>query len=245
MEYDIKFYIIVAILAIFSIASVLTLNPFIILISLSVAILIVAFYKLDYIVEAVIFKRTNLIQVVDGCEISGDRSTVTRKLGDKFCATAVASLENNSNESIERTKIENIIANSHCVFKFVIQVERLDISKLLNKMYTRRSMKEIELSRLNKSYEKDNIAKSNTLKRQMDQIEHEIERINSGGTPLKVSQYIMTSSISDNKFSAQDRAKSQLRELVSEFGALLGVRCEILNGNDMLRLLKFDSAMVQ
>ncbi len=244
MEHDIKFYALISVLALMAVASILTLKIAVILASLFVAIFLVAFYKLHYIVDAVIFKRTNLIQVIENCELGSERATAIRKLGTKFCATAVAALDNTSTESVDKDKIEKIIANSGCAFRFVVQVERIDINKLLNGLQTRRSMREIELSRLNDSAAKSNVAKANTIKRQIELLDHEIDRVSTGGAPLKVAQYIMTSAISDNKSVAQEQAKSQLRELASEFGALIGTRAEMLSGNELLDILKFDATMV-
>ena len=176
MEHDIKFYIFAVILSVTAIASILTLNIFLIIAALCVASIAIASYKLHYILEAVIFKRTNLIQVVDGCEIRGDRSTAIRRIGNKFCAIAVALLENNTDVSVDRAKIENIIANSHCTFRFLMQVERLDINKLLDKMRTKMIMREIELSRLNNSVGRKDSVKESWLKRQIGQIEHEYRK---------------------------------------------------------------------
>jgi hypothetical protein len=243
MEHDLKFYAIVIVLAILSIASILTLNLALIIAALLISALLVAFYKLYYIIESVIFKRTNLIQVIDGCELSGDRTTTIRRVRDGICATAAALLENGSNSAVEKDKIENIVANSHCTFKFVMQVERVDVHKLLDRLQTKRSMIEIEISKLDEHPGRNNIAKINSLKRKADQISHEIEKVTSGSTPLKVAQYIITSSISESKTIAQERARSQIRELASEFGALIGTKSEILSGDDLLTMLKFDSVI--
>lgn len=229
-------------ISLIAIASLLTLNFWLIVGSLIIATLLVAFYRLNYIVDSLVFKHTNLIQVLDGCELSGDRSTAIRRLGNVFCATAVASMLNNSGESIDRQKIDNIISNSHCTFRFVLQVEKLDINKLLDRLQTKRGMKEIELARL-KNNPKDTSSKTGALRREIELIDHEIEKVGMGGAPLKVAQYIMTSAVSDSKFSAQENAKSQLRELVSEFGALIGTKSEILSGNDLLDQLKFDAVI--
>lgn len=228
-----------------SIASLLTLNITLIIASMTVAAFLIVFYRLHYVVDAVIFKRTDLIEMLDGCEVSGERATAVRRIGNRFCATAAALLEANSGEPIDRQRIESIIANTHCAFKFVMQVERLDINKLIDRLETDRNMREIELGRLNDSGSKGNAAKTGILKRQIEQLNHEIEKVSTGGMPLKVSQYIMTSSVSDSRFRAQESAKSQLRELSSEFGALLGSRAEILVGNDLVKLLKYDSTMMQ
>ena len=241
MEHDIKFYFVALILTVLAIASVMTLNVILILSSIIIAMLLVGYYKLSYIVEAVIFKRTNLIQVIEGYELSGERSTAIKRVSGRFNAITAALLESTSNGSVEREKIENVISNVHCTFRFVIQVERIDTNKLLDGLRTKRSMKEIELTKLNNTPFKNNALKSNSLKRQIDQIDHEIEKISSGGTPLEVSQYIVTGATSDNRFNAQELAKSQLRELTSSFNALLGTKAEPLSGDDLLGFLKFNS----
>lgn len=242
MVHDIKFYIIVAILVPPSIASVLTFRPVLIIFSLLIASLLIAFYRLYDIIEAAIFRHSNIIQIIDGCEISGDRSTAVRKVKGGFFVTAAAMLESNSNDKIEKDKIENIVTNSHCPFRFVLQVERVDIRKLLDRLQTRRIMNEFEMDKLSNNSIKNKTAKINALKRRIEQQDHEIERITAGNMPLKVTQYIMTSSFSESKPMAKEHAKSQIRELASEFGALVGTKSIILDGNDLLNLLKFDSA---
>jgi hypothetical protein len=242
LEHDLKFYCIISILTVLSISCIFTLNIVLIITSLVTTILLITLYKLHYVFDAIIFKRSNLIQVIEGCELGGERTTAIRRLSGSFCATAAAFIDNTkSNERIEREKIENMISNSQCQFRFVVQVEKVDIAKLLDKLHTKRSMKEIELSRLSNAGQKNNFLRINALKREIEHIENEMARISTGGAPLKVSQYIMTSAISKNRFIAQERAKSQIRELASEFGALLGSKSEILSGNELLDILKFDS----
>lgn len=243
MEHDLKFYAIISVLVILSIASIFTLNIVVVIIALLVSMLLIAFYKLYYIIESVIFKRTNLIQVLDDCELSGDRTATIRRTDSGICATAAASLENSSDGAIDKEKIENIVANSHCTFRFVVQIERVDTYKLLDKLQTKRSMIEIEIGKLDERSSRNNIAKLNSLKRKVDQLSHEIDKVTSGSAPLKVAQYIITTAFSESKTIAQERAKSQIRELASEFGALVGTRSEVLSGDELLNLLKFNSVM--
>jgi len=209
--------------------------------SLFITALIVVFYKLYYILEAVLFKHSNLVQVIDNSQLSGDRITAIRQVNGKYCATAAALINNGLNEVMDRAKVESIIANTHFPFRFIMQVERVDMNKLLDRLQTKRSMLEIELGKLNNYNVKSNVLRMNSIKRQIDQLDHDIEKINSNGTPLKVSQYIATSSVSENKFNAQEHARSQLRELSSQFGAIAGANSTILEGNDLLDLLKFNA----
>ena len=121
-----------------------------------------------------------------------------------------------------------------------MQVETVDVNRLLDRLNTRMSMDEIALGRLSGRNEKGNLVKINRLKREIEHVKDEIDKINAAA-PLKVSQYIMTSAVSDNRFAAQERARSQIRELAGEFGALLGSSAEILSGNELLEILKFDA----
>jgi hypothetical protein len=241
MNDEILFYCLIAVLVVLSVACILTLNIALILACLVAAFLLVAFYRLHYLVDALIFRRSNLVQLIDSCELSGERSTAVRRLGRRYCATAAALLKTGPIERVEREKVEGIIANSHCQFRFVTQVETVDIRKLLDRLNTRMSMDEIALGRLSGRNEKGNMVKINRLKRDIEHVKGEIEKISTGWAPLRVSQYIMTSAIADNRFAAQERAKSQVRELVGEFGALLGSKAEILAGNELLEVLRFDS----
>lgn len=244
MRDGVNFYCLVSVLVLLSIACILTLNIALILVCLAAASVLVAFYRLHYLVDALVFRRSNLIQVIDSCELSGERSTAVRKLEGKYCATAAALLKTGPTERIEREKIESIIGNSRCQFRFVMQVEGVDIGKLLDRLNTRMSMDELALGRLSGRNEKGNIVKINRLKREIDHIRNEIDKI-SAAVPLRVSQYIMTSAVSENRFAAQERAKSQIRELAGEFGALLSSKAEILSGNELLEVLKFDSGALK
>ena len=243
MEHDLRFYAIICILAILSIASIMTINIYLIIFSLAVSSILIVFYRLHYLVDSVIFRRSNLVQLVGECELSGDRNAAIRRTGSRFCATT-ASFLTGASEPIERSRMENLIANSHCPFRFVVQVERVDLNKLLDRLQTRRSMKEIEINRIENSGIKKDSARIAVLRRELEQLIQDIEKASSGGFPLRVSQYILTSAISDNRFAAQERARSQIRELSSQFGALLGSRPEILTGNDLARILEFDSTML-
>ncbi len=240
MNDSVIFYCVIAVLIILSIACLLTLNIALIVACLITAMLLVAFYRLHYLVDAMIFRRSNLIQVIDSCELSGERNAAVRRIGGRYCATAVALLKTGPADRLDREKVESIIANSHCQFRFVMQVEHIDTRKLLDKLSTKMSMDEIALERLSGRNERGNMVKINRLKREIEYIKGEIDRI-SVAAPLKVSQYVMTSAVSDNRFSAQERARSQIRELAGEFGALLSSKTEILSGNDLLDALRFDS----
>jgi hypothetical protein len=237
------FYGLLAAVLVTSLASLLSLNAALIALSAISLLALIIMHKLWYAVEAAMFKRTNLIQVLGNQQLSGDRAAATRAVKGGFVATAVALLRGDAKEELDRKKIENVIMHLDYPFKFVLNVEKINTDKLLDRLQTKRSMKEIELARLSRNGREANPAKAGSLKREIEQIEHDIMSMNSG-MPLRLARYIATSARSESRFVAEERAKSQVRELASEFGALLNSDPQVLGGNELLDALEIDSMML-
>ena len=237
---DVIIYGLLAASLIVSVASLLTLNVALIALSLALILALIVMHKLGYVVEAVIFRRTNIIQVLGNQQLSGDRTTATREVEGGFVATATALLMGDSKETVDRERIEGIIARLNFPFKFVLHVEGIDTKKLLDRLQTMRSMREIELARTGGDGKGANSARVPMLKREIEQIEQDIRSISSG-VPVRLARYVVTSAKSESRFSAEERARSQVRELAGEFGALLNSGFRVLTGNELLDALEMDS----
>lgn len=243
MRDTIAFYLVLALSVAAEITSILTLNPVAIAFTSSMLVSSVIILKLWYVIEASIFKHTNLIQVFGRFELSGDRISAIRRASGKISATTAVVLHVGGKAEVDKKKIENVISHISYPFKFMMQAERLDLEKLLDKLQTRRKMREIALSRVDHSSAK-NLPLINSIKREIEVLEHDIESISSGDVPLKVSYYIMTTGVSDSVFSAEESAKAQIRELASQFDAILASKSEQVRGSDLIGLLELDSSMV-
>ena len=237
---DVILYGMLAAVLVLSLASLLSLNPVLISLSLVAALALIATQKLWFVAEALIFRHTNLIQVLGSQQLSGDRSTAIRQVKGGFVATAMALLKGDARENVDREKIEGIIAHLNCPFRFVLHAKRLDTGKLLDRLQTSRSMKEIELSKTGAKVTGQNSAKIGLLKREIEQIESDIRSISSSA-PVSLARYIATCARSESRSAAEERAKSQIRMLASEFGALLKSDPQILTGTDLLDCLETDS----
>lgn len=235
------FYVIMAVAGLLAVASILTLNPVVICLASASILVSVVIYKLWYVIDSLIFKRTNLIELFNGYELSKDRNSAIRRMDDRVSSTTAAILNVDKEASIDRVDIENIIAHISYPFKFVMQVEKLNVGKIMEGLQTSRSIKEIELSRLDTARSSVRI---NQLKRELELIHHDINAIKTGETPVKLAHYIFTTAVSDTFYDAEERAKSQIRELSSQFDALLKSKSRIMDGNELLDLLKVDSEMV-
>lgn len=226
-----------------SVASLLSLNVILIALSLSSLLVLIVMHKLWYIIESVIFRHTSIIQVIGTQQLSGDRTAATREVKGGVVATAVALLEGDAKECVDREKIEGIIMHANYPFKFVLNVEKVNTNRLLDRLQTKRSMKEIELAKVSKNGREANSAKAGLLRREIEQIECDIKSMSSG-MPVKLARYIATSAKSESGFAAEEHAKSQIRELASEFGALLNSNPQILTGNELLDVLEIDSMVL-
>ncbi len=237
------FYALLAISALIAAASLLTLNVFVVAIAAFAIMVTVIVYKLWYVIDSLIFKHTNIVEVFNGYELSRDRNSAIRRVDDKISSTTAAILSVGKESEVEKQQIENIVAHINYPFKFIMQVERLNVNKITDRLQTGRSMKEIELSRLQGSSKKQDL-KVGQIKRELELIQHDIDAINTGEAPVRLIYYILTSAMSETFYDAEERAKSQIRELASQFDALLSSKSKILTGNELLSLLQIDSEMV-
>ena len=233
-------YLVIIILISSLALSIATFNPYLIMLCAALSFTALFAYFLRDELDAMVFKKTNLVQVIDGFELEADRSTATRRTASGFTATASAVLFGPSDHEIKRENIESIIAHSNAPFKFVIHAERMNTSKIIDKLKTERRIKEIYISKAKNG----DSAKVKALEREAELLEREINAISSGAIPIKVSSYLFTSAFAEGKFAARERARAQIRELSGEFSALLGARFEPVSGNELVRLLKFESTCV-
>ncbi len=200
-------------------------------------------FKTWDIIEAAIFRHSNMIQVFNGYELNNDRISAIRKRGNVFTATSAA-LVRLGDRNIEKANLENIISNLNAPFKIIIHIEKVDVKKILDRLRTKLYSKRIVISRLEKEPNKGHGMKIDILRKHIEAIEHDISSITSGMVPLNLAYYIMTSGVSENRFLAEEQAKHNIRNITNQFNALFCSDSEILSGDDLLRLLELDSEMV-
>jgi hypothetical protein len=239
MKENTLFYLLLALSVLTLAASIATLNPFLVAATALLLVSAASVFKLWYIIDSLIFKHTNLIEVFNGYELSGDRNCAIMRKGGTISATTAAVFTVGNDAAPESAQIENIIANFSHPFKFVMQVERLNTDKVVDDLRTKRSEKEIALSRIEQKQQ--NLPRINQIKREIEQLEHDISAISSGNAPLRLAYYAVACAVSDTSYDAEEQAKSRIRELSSQFDGILKSKSRVLKGPDLLDLLKLDS----
>jgi len=198
-------------------------------------------YKMWYLIEAKIIEKTNLVQLFNGFELDGSRSAIISRVANGYTSTSAARVDSLGSVAVDRERVERLIEHLNSPFKLVLQVERFDASKLLERLETKRSIKEIELSRVHGPSSGKGLITSNRLKSEISHLEQEIAGIKGGGMPLKLSYYMMTCATAQSRYKAEELSRMQLGELVSEFDATFGTKSSVLSSDSLLKLMKFDS----
>ncbi len=198
-----------------------------------------ALYKGWEFVEAFLVKRSGVVQVFAGYELSGDRKVATVSHGNGFTATAAAILDTSKVRELDRGKLEEIIGRAERPFKLVMIVRPLDVSKVLDRLRTMQYREEIELSKLYRAGADD--IKIRRGKARLNAIEDDIANITSGKAPLRILYCVLHAESSSGKFVAQEGAVSGLLSLCMAFDAALGTRSKLLSGGELLDVLRLDS----
>lgn len=232
-------YILIAIALIPSVASLILLNPYLIILSVSAALSLFFMYNLWDILESLIIKRTGIVQLVGDYELEGERVSAVRKTGGSYWAISAALLTDLPSKEMDRESIERIISSSNSTFRFVLQVAKLNTRKISDDLKTKRRMKELELSKASSS-RKNGADITKVVERELELVESEIKALGSGAVPLKTSIYLVSFAESESKFVAEERALSQVRALAGEFSAVLGAGFEVLSGSKLISVIRSD-----
>ncbi len=228
--------------AILLIISILSGSVLVLFISAILLFLTLIFYKGWYILEPLLFRKVNVIQTVGNYQLSGERRSAIIKSNGYVSATTAVLIDVSKIDELDREALENIIHNLKMPFKIIMQIEQLNTSKIVNDLKTKQYMKESELYKIAKLNPKS--PKVAALNREISQITNDILEITSGKMPLKLSYYALTSAIAENAYRAQDLAIMRIKELANSIDSVLNTKSNILEGDDLLSVLKFDSVVV-
>lgn len=235
-------YLFLAISIISIIYSIMLVNAYAVMMASFFSITgILTFYFWPFI-EAALIKKSNFIQVLGGFELSSGRKSALIKKGGKYHASAACTLEKLEDE-IEREKIEDIISHSDFPFKFSICVKNLDTKSILESIETKKYAKEIELSRLSSSSRNKDTLRSVRLRNTINALSEDIDNIKKGKKPVYLAYYLVAVGSSENKFFAEELAINRLKTIANEFSFAFKAKFNILEGDQLIEILKMDSGV--
>jgi hypothetical protein len=194
-------------------------------------------------IEVLIFKHTNIIQMLDGFELSGSRQTASIRDGSAYTSISAAELRPTSDSEVDRDKLEKLIGTIGFPFRISTYVKRFKADKMIEKLQVKRKMKEIELSRIHNQKSGKGMLKASRLKEEISYLSHELSQIQNGGIPLEMRYYVVTASTASVKYKADEEALSNLKEVLSGLSSIFGAESSILSGTELMKLIKFDYVM--
>ncbi|MCL4389401.1 hypothetical protein M1397_02190 [Candidatus Marsarchaeota archaeon] len=225
-------------------ASMATLNVYLIGFTALIAVALFVSYKLWDIIEAWIFKHSNIVQVFDGFQLSGSRTSAIAIRSGEYTAVSAVKINSVGAMGVNKDNIEKMISRIGYPFKLVLYVKNFNTNKLLERLQTRKKFKEIELSRIGNRKTGRGMIRSNAIKEEIAYLDNEISQIGGGGIPLELSYYLIVAGHSESKYKAEELSSASLRGVTSEFDATFGSRSSQVTGNELLELMKFDSLMI-
>lgn len=202
---------------------------------------ILTFYFWPFI-EAAIMKKTNFIQVLGDFELGSERKSALIKRNGTYYASAACMLEKLEDE-VEKEKFEDIILHSDFPFKFSICVKNLNTKSILESIETKKYSKEIELSKLSSSSRNKDTLNSIRLRNSINALSEDIDSIKKGKKPVYLAYYLVAIGSSENKFFAEELAINRLKTIANEFSSAFKAKFNILEGDQLVELLKLDSGV--
>lgn len=216
-------------------------SPLLASLSVLSAAVSLAVYNFWDAIESVAFRHTGMVHKAGKYELMGDRESAVRLAEGRYIATSAALLDPSPKGKITRDDLEGIISRLNVPFRFSVHVEKLDLAGLLDELKTRRTMKELAISRMGASASSNARAKADSLRREIEQISSDIDAVSSGGTPLALAYYLATSAASSSRAYAESEARRNLLSVAGAFDSVTGSRSNLLSGEKLASLLNYDS----
>ncbi|OJI07954.1 MAG: hypothetical protein BK997_01495 [Candidatus Micrarchaeum sp. ARMAN-1] len=167
---------------------------------------------------------------------SHDRSCLLSKSSNGYVAIAASSISGPGNAKLDRDSMESIVSKAEFPFRFMVSIERVDLKNFMEKLQTKKRIKEIQLSRLDRSHQKSAAIEAR-LRAEISHLSDEIEDFVSGGTPVNVHYYIIVSEYGDNAYAAQNSAKMAIKQVSSLFDSVLGSTSKVMKGAEISRAI--------
>jgi hypothetical protein len=119
----------------------------------------------------------------------------------------------------------------------------LDTKSILESIETKKYAKEIELSRLSSSSRNKDTLRSVRLRNTINALSEDIDNIKKGKKPVYLAYYLVAVGSSENKFFAEELAINRLKTIANEFSFAFKAKFNILEGDQLIEILKMDSGV--
>ncbi len=233
---DMHFYAFLLIAISLALASLLFMNAYLFAFSALVLAAAISMYKLWYIIEAIAFRHSNIIKVIDAYELSSDRKVAIRHTENGFVAVSAARLDTSQINEMSKEKLESIIGRIGLPFKLVMNVKQVNAKSLMAQLVTSRYEKELALS---KAKSTGNKAAERAIERQLELIQKDIDTI-SESRPLQLLYYVFAFSVSDSPAVAREEALENIKSIAGAFDGAMNSKSSIVEAEELEEIMLAD-----
>jgi hypothetical protein len=191
------------------------------------------------IIEAVIFKRTGVIEVLSGYTVSGDMDSAVFRKDNHYSALAVARVENLGGGKFDQSRFDKIIIGLGFPFRISIQLEKMDTRHITEKLQTKKRMKEIKISNIGTVTNREEMEKRR-LTQEVAHLQNQISEIEKGGAALIFSYNLLCTGKGKTSSLAEAEAVSRLRRLCSEFDSAFGSSSRHLRRKELVSFIEME-----
>ncbi|BCS90955.1 MAG: hypothetical protein ARM1_0412 [Candidatus Micrarchaeota archaeon] len=236
MRHELSYYISIISASSTLIAAAIFYKPYFILASLILITILITLYRSYDLLIEILIKRAKVIRVIDDMQILSSRDIIVRYSKVGYICTAIAELYT-PNREIDYRELESAIKDLRSSIKISCIIKRIDLSRLIEDLKTRKALYEIQLTRL--VSERASPAKIAAVQSKIDTISKEISRIDSINT-FGLYYYISATCISDSLSEAKRTAMDDLKMISERLATIAQSGYRLLNGSNLERFLYID-----
>lgn len=233
------FLILFSVEAILSLVSIISKSIIGVVVTGAFSIILLTLYLGWDIIEVLIFRHTGIVSIIGNYELGSDRLVATSNSDGSYYSISVSEVFDISRCIIDSKRFERMIEKTNTPFKISIHVEKLKTNRLIEKLETRRYIKEIALSKVIGRSSKSEIKKQH-IKDEISYLDHEISELKSGGIPLVTRYYIICAGKSNDRYTSERVALSNMNQISSEFDSSFCVKSKVVSGESLIDFLKLE-----
>ena len=224
------FYMVYSLAVAVLVLSVLSSNSALVAISALSIVLAVALLHSGHILNAILVRRTGVVEVSGRYQLGQDMHSVSCREGELFKAVSVAILHLRDRSSINQALMKDLLDSIDEPFEFSIEMAEINKERLIENLRTKLRIKEIALSRT-KTGQYD---RSNWLRRQIDVINSDIASLSAGGKSFEYLIRLRSICVMPDEAEAKMYSARNIQGLASKFSVALSADYEILYGEGLL-----------
>ncbi len=210
-------------------ASMLTLNVYILAFAIASLLLAALFFSSGHLINDLVLKRAGPVGPYCGFKLSRSLYSATKDMGSRHLAVSIALMKPAGDTGMNGELMETLISNVDFPFEFSLGIKSVDRIRVIDGLETKRRMKEIEISRSDpQKYDR-----MNALKRELSVIEGELRNLREQ-KPLSIEAKLKTFGLSKSEIEASLESEKNIGRIASAFASVLGFECETLRGEALL-----------